>query len=213
VVISQDPSFKNPDNTLRDYSGVRNQCLDAARHEWFLYIDSDETATAELVESVRHIIQDPKHLVYNVSPRIILDGKLIEHSSNYPGWQKRFFSKKSGARFRKAIHERITYNEAAYPAGYLRGHWHYYISRSNNPRKLKKYIRLDFELHRTKKFGVLLSFVTKKAETVVKTAIKTLLNSLLHPRTSMPLRLEWSRIYYQLALTGLVIFAYFKKEV
>ena len=42
-VIQQDARFKNADGRLRDWGGVRQQMLESASNEWFLYIDSDET--------------------------------------------------------------------------------------------------------------------------------------------------------------------------
>lgn len=109
-VITQDPQFKNADNTLRDYAGVRNQLLGAATHDWFLYIDSDETISGGMREEIREAVANPSGpMVYRVPIGIILDGRYIKHSSNYPGYQTRFFSKRSGARFVRPVHERIEF--------------------------------------------------------------------------------------------------------
>lgn len=108
-VIAQDPKFKNADGTLKDYGGVRNQCLNAARHDWFLYIDSDETASAGLCEEIRIATKKQEPLVYRVPIGIMMDGRYIKYSSNYPGYQTRFFSKHSGAKFVRTVHERIEF--------------------------------------------------------------------------------------------------------
>ncbi len=109
-VITQDPQFKNADNTLRDYGGVRNQLLEAARHDWFLYIDSDETISDGLREDIQKAVAEPDGaLVYRVPIGIMMDGRYIKYSSNYPGYQTRFFNKRSGARFVRLVHERIEF--------------------------------------------------------------------------------------------------------
>jgi glycosyltransferase involved in cell wall biosynthesis len=214
-IIAQDERFKNPDNTLRDYSGVRNQLLDAARHEWFLYIDSDEMVDRFLPEEIRRIVQDPHppHLVYNLSPRIVLGGRVIEHSSNYPGWQTRFFNLKTGARFRKAIHERITWDLEAYPVGYLKNHWHYFISPEDHTKKSGKYALMDARQYETKSFFRFLELACRKLFTICKVAFKALFNSLIHPRTSMPIVYEWRRIAYQANLLRYLTLAYFGVNV
>ncbi len=109
-IIVQDAKFKNPDGTLKDYGGVRNQLLGAARHEWFLYIDSDETISDGLREEIKKAIEEPSDaLVYRVPIGIMMDGRYIKYSSNYPGYQTRFFNKHSGARFIRTVHERIEF--------------------------------------------------------------------------------------------------------
>ncbi len=108
-VVQQDARYKHADGKLRDYGGVRNQCLHAARHDWFLYIDSDETASPGLCEEIRMAVQKQEPLVYRVPIGIMMDGRYIKYSSNYPGYQTRFFNKRSGAHFIRTVHERIEY--------------------------------------------------------------------------------------------------------
>src|SRR6185436_17159414 len=99
TIITQDAQFKNANGTLRDYAGVRNQCLDAAKHDWFLYIDSDETISEGLRDEIRTVANEAtpqmqnseesprKPLAYKVPIKIVMDGRIIQHSSNYPGYQ------------------------------------------------------------------------------------------------------------------------------
>lgn len=109
-IIVQDAKFKNPDGTLKDYGGVRNQLLDAAAHDWFLYIDSDETVSEGLHQEIQRAIEHPTGaLVYRVPIGIMMDGRYLKYSSNYPGYQTRFFNKRSGARFIRPVHERIEF--------------------------------------------------------------------------------------------------------
>lgn len=129
-VIAQDAEFKNPDGSLRDYSGVRNQCLATAKHEWFLYIDSDESISDGLREDIRHIVSEPEDsLVYKVPIGIMMDGRYIKYSSNYPGYQYRFFNRRSGATFTKPVHERIEFDEENVPTGQLTHPWYVHTTR------------------------------------------------------------------------------------
>lgn len=214
-IIHQNPVFQNDNGVLIDYAGVRNQCIDAARFDWFFYIDSDEMATPELVQSIRAVVADPKpaHLVYNISPRILLDGRRIEYSSNYPGWQKRFFNKKSGARFRKAVHERIDYDEHAYPAGILRGHWLYEIESREDTAKTDKYARMDAALYQTHDWWSFAVFALRKLATIAKIIGRAIVNRLFHWRTSMPVGIEWRRARYQFSLVRFVFQGHFHTSV
>lgn len=216
MVIQQDPSFQKEDGTLKDYAGVRNQCLDTARHPWFLYIDSDECATAELVSDIRNIVTTnvPEHLIYQISPRIVLDGRVIEHSSNYPGWQKRFFNVTTGARFRKAVHERIQYDTHAYSVGSLQGHWHYFISSTEDGDKFERYARMDAALYQTRHLSRLVHLVRSKLITIVKIFLKAGFHYIWYgPANSMPLRLELRRIKYQWRLLVLLCAAYMGADI
>lgn len=132
-VIAQDQSYKNPNGSLKDYSGPRNQCLDSAKHDWFFYIDSDETISDGLREDIRGIatssLERKNPLVYRVPIGIMMDGRYIEHSSNYPGYQTRFFNKRSIARFVRPVHERIEFDETKVRVGTLTHPWYVHTTR------------------------------------------------------------------------------------
>lgn len=205
-IIYQDEKYKNKDNSLKDYSGVRNQCLDASSYDWFFYIDSDEFATIELVNEIKEItlFTDIKYYVYNISPRLVLDEKLIKYSSNYPGWQKRFFNKKSGAKFIKPIHERIEYDKNIYEQGYLNGNWYYFVYSKDTPEKIKKYAQMDAKLLKTKlSFTLILKILITALKTVIKSSLIYLRYGF---KDSLPISAEWSRVAYQLYIIYFLIF-------
>lgn len=139
-IVAQDAQFKHADGRLRDFSGPRNQMLDAARNDWFLYIDSDETISEGLLNDIARITSTPyqpgEPLVYKVPYSIITDGRVIKYSSNYPGYQHRFFNKKSGARFKKPVHERIYFDRGTV-VGTLTHPWQVYGTRGD----LWQYVR------------------------------------------------------------------------
>ena len=129
-IIEQGALFKDAQGRLKDYGGVRNQCLDAARYDWFLYVDSDETISEGLREDIRSITAGKDGaLVYKVPIGIMMDGKYLKYSSNYPGYQYRFFNRHSGARFVKAVHERISFDEAQVKIGTLAHPWYVHTTR------------------------------------------------------------------------------------
>lgn len=148
-VIAQSEAFKNADGTLKDYGGARNQCLDTAKHDWFLYVDSDETISEGLREEIRIIANAPvaatSPLVYRVPLCILMDGKRIRYSANYPGYQNRFFNRTSKARFVKAVHERIEFDRAKVITGKTKNPWHTHTTRS----EWRNYLKDTAEHRRT----------------------------------------------------------------
>jgi glycosyltransferase involved in cell wall biosynthesis len=148
-VILQNPNDVTP-GPIKDFSVVRNRCLDAAQYDWFLYIDSDEKVEPGLVEEIRVLVarNEPGPRVYRVSPRIMLGDRRIEHTTSYPGFQYRFCKRGPGLRFVKAIHERLEPPAGSF-IGQVSGHWNYFITGPESisediftrdiPRLLKRY--------------------------------------------------------------------------
>lgn len=109
-IISQDKKFKNFDNTIADFSGVRNQMIDITSYNWILKLDSDELASKELVGEIENLINGKENILYNINRKYIISGSIIERSSTYPNHQLHLFNKKLGARYVKNIHEKLSYN-------------------------------------------------------------------------------------------------------
>lgn len=133
-VILQDAKYKYRDGRLADGAGARNQMMDAAKYDWFLMLDSDESISQGLHDEIGDIAGRPGNatdpLVYKVPIRLVIDGKEILHSSNYPGYQPRFYNRKSGARYVRAVHNRMEFlpntrwGACTYP-------WYVYVSKSD----------------------------------------------------------------------------------
>jgi len=109
VTIEQDVEFKQPDNRIADFSGVRNQMLKTATQPWFLYVDSDECLSSEAAEEIGKLVSlDSQGISAFDVPRIYeLEGKLVECSSTYPNYQIRLFRLRDVDGFMKPVHERI----------------------------------------------------------------------------------------------------------
>lgn len=201
-IISQDPAYKNADGTLNDFSGVRNQCLDVARQDWFLYIDSDETISPGLYEDIARTTSVPvgecDALVYRVPIGILMDGRSIKHSSNYPGYQHRFFNKKSGARFKKPVHERIYFDTKSVCVGTLTHPWYIHTTTEdwiNYTRDTARYRRMEAERMRGQSVTAYITRSIPHALRVSASVLaKTLYNRVRYgSRDSLPLAAELGR--------------------
>ncbi len=104
-VIHQDRKYLYEDGRVRDYSGVRNQVLDAAVG-WVFFLDSDEYASPELIAELKALALGLP-AAYWVPRLYVLNGQLIEHASTYPNRQMRFFHKEVASGYVKEVHERI----------------------------------------------------------------------------------------------------------
>lgn len=115
TIINQDTQFKLPNNKIRDYSGVRNQTLNTAKHKWFFFLDSDEYLTQEIVAEIKSIVSDKQTppVAYWVPRKYVLNGEVIRCATTYPNRQMRFFHRDATERFIKEVHERIKVKDGA----------------------------------------------------------------------------------------------------
>ncbi len=104
-VLMQDRKHLYEDGRVRDYSGVRNQILDATSG-WVFFLDSDEYASPELVAEL-HAAAQGTPAAYWVPRLYVLKGEVIEHASTYPNRQMRYFHTDIAKRYVKEVHERI----------------------------------------------------------------------------------------------------------
>ncbi len=206
VIIAQDPAHKYPNNRIKDFSAVRNQCLDTATHDWFLYIDSDEEASPELIEDIRRIVAlDREPYIYKVPICNFVEGRRIKYSSNYPGYQHRFFCRRSGARFIKNVHERIDFDKTVHIPVPLTSPWYVYLSQDEVDHYVKntvEYVHREVERSKNITFGGYVYWVLGvNTLTATKIAVRAARVYLLHGfRDSMPIRMELGRIAYILTL-------------
>lgn len=209
-VIVQDASFKRPDGRLADYSGVRNQCLAAARHPYFLYIDSDEAASQELIEMLAHIATNGVEDGYRVPIRMWMGTRMIEHSSNYPGYQYRILRTDRGIMFRKPVHERPVFPLPPDPTKTtLTSPWYvflehdyvkHYMDRNWKFVEMEKGRHMDMGLLR-----FLVSIVPRNLRSIAGVILRTVRDRLCHRwSTCMPLSVEWGRVRYHLALIRVI---------
>lgn len=110
-VLKQDDIYKDETGKLFDYSGPRNQMLEAATLEWFAFLDSDEEFTIELVDEIYNVIKSNSDIsVYRLHRKFVYEKEVVTCSVGYPNFQVRLFRKDAVKNFIKPIHERIDYN-------------------------------------------------------------------------------------------------------
>ena len=85
TLIDQPASCQGPNKTLVDYGGARDHMRMFANQPWIMQLDSDEYASAELVEDLRRVCRlegGPNQ--YNIEARYEVDGRLIDCATTYP---------------------------------------------------------------------------------------------------------------------------------
>ncbi|MBI2055044.1 MAG: glycosyltransferase family 2 protein [Candidatus Sungbacteria bacterium] len=208
-VIFQNAKYKNADGTIRDYAGVRNQCLGAAEHDWFFYLDSDEVITPELCDEIRDIIASlPSVLIYEVSFEMELPGRLVRESAALPSYQLRFFNIMTGARFTKEVHEKIVFDRKKYKVGRLKGKWRVIWNEDrvrNYWKRADRYLAMEVRRLGHQTFPEFIGFAFGNILQIGKRASKIAINLLRLPvRSRMPIRLELYSIGYAAKLMYLM---------
>ena len=205
LVYPQAGECLDPHGRIIDYACARNACVAKTKYDWVVYIDSDEEMSPELREEIRRIVEssNPTHFFWRIPARIVVGEREVKYSSNYPGYQIRFFNKKTGAAFAKAIHERLRFDRARWSVGTLSGTWRYFVP--SDPYALYSdfgsYFSVEAKRASTMAFSTRLRLAFLAYFTALKVVVKSLRNYLLHGfRDSMPVSHEWSRIKYQLLL-------------
>lgn len=109
-----------PEIKIKNYAEVRNKGLRLASFAWFLYIDSDEYLSREVVGEIRSVIQNPSPaaLIWRQPRKYVFRGKVIECATTYPNRQIRFFHKAAIKGFLRPVHERVEIKEGE-RVGYL----------------------------------------------------------------------------------------------
>lgn len=204
TIIDQDKQFKYDNGKIRDFSGVRNQCITAAHHDWFFYIDSDEMVDKDLPNEINTIVTKPNPQIhfYALSPRIIFNGRRIEYSSNYPAWQRRLFYIKNGARFTRAVHERVSFDPKKDTQGYLQSHWHYFVTSEDctAKEKMSYYTNIEVQQYLTSARNPW-HIIARRLAISIRIILRATKNYLLHGFSeSLPIHAEWSRVRHNLLL-------------
>lgn len=210
-IVPQSPECLDPGGVIRDFACVRNACLREAKYDWILALDSDESASEGLVAEIQAFLAgNPPPSVGRVPAGIVLDGAPIRYSSNYPGYQRRFFNRNAG-RYRKPVHERFEARLGA-PIVTFRHPWHYYLTADALLREEADDLARDRDLFRERYRGA--TFAKRwrgskgVARSIMSIAVKSFWNAAAHPgRSTMPLRFEWHRLRYQLRVLAWILFS------
>ncbi len=115
----------NKHHPIEDFSRERNQMLDIAKEDWYLWIDSDEYISDLLREEIRQVVQEktPRFYAYEVPISV----QSPDASETYHQWKQtyqiRFFNLKTEGKFERVMHERFVFDRKKYSMGRFRGCW------------------------------------------------------------------------------------------
>lgn len=203
-IIEQDNAHKKNDGTIADFSGVRNQMLKAAEHEWFFFVDSDEYISDELNREIKAIVEsrNPKVSAYWVPRMRVYNDQVVDCSTTYPNYQMRLFHKSVVTGFIKAVHERIqlkpgvktakTTQVQYVPFEYTREEW---------KAKLNYYISIEIERHKEQKLFTWVRYTFfNTCKLHVLYALRLVRLSLFCKGHKMPLWYETMQFWYHRTL-------------
>ncbi len=201
-IIDQDATYADAEGRINNYSGVRNQGLAAAKHEWMIIVDSDEVLPAEFIEEVRSIVAANKSAVYNAFRRFVINGERVMHCAGYPAYQIRLFHTSCTSGFVKIVHERlelkpgiethVLQSEILTPLPEASKLWP----------KYERYLKLETKHLSDRTWGTWFTrILLKKLKTIVGILVRSLIIRLT-PRKglTMPFAYEWLSVHYAATL-------------
>lgn len=217
TIIKQYDTDEPNQRCTSDWSTVRNRNMDAATYDWYLYVDSDDELSPEVVAEVRDIVEN-KHVafqIYRMPLHVFVDGKEVQYSSGYPAHQTRFFNRTIGARFIRPVHERVSFDTKHYQVGTLHNFYRVHISRERFERYSEYYARYArLEISHWEPLPTVYAYISWVFRWPIKGLVRTIIlgtrNYIFHGfRHSMPVSMEVAKVRYY--ITQLVLS--FKKQM
>jgi glycosyltransferase involved in cell wall biosynthesis len=214
IILQQDYKYKYKNNKISDFSGVRNQTLERASCDWFMFIDSDEFLSIEVVDELSKIVElnDNKKGAYKMPRKFILEGNIIDCASSYPNYQMRFFRKSCVDMFIKKVHERI-HIQKDMEIGILRNH--VMVPIDSDPKSLKKkhayYLSIEYQRSVNQPYLVLFTAVRFNARVILVRLFKYSVTLIICRGTRMPVEREFINIRYSLRLLLIILKLILKK--
>ena len=211
-IFSQPQNCLTPEGYIADFACIRTDFLDNAKYEWALYIDSDEAASPGLVQEIRSVVEGSAAKIFDVyevpTSYQRIDGRMIKYSSNFPGYQCRFFTRKFGAYFYKSPHSKIRYREKSdseITVGRFNNPWINFMPEGSCWKRFWSSNRKFMELELSRMFLLPRRERMRLACNSFKPALgmgfRALRNYLLYGfRDTMPLSAECARVAYHLVL-------------
>lgn len=203
-VISQ----SNPGNPISDFSKERNLLLSAATMPWFIYLDSDEIMSPELVEHVRTVARDAHHpyAAYRVRYLKTNPDGTRSYRTYREYYQIRLTRTDIGARFIRPAHEVLQLPEGT-PVGQTEAPWYVPIEAEDLSVRIfagKAWKRTRATLSEWKPKGlgnVLSKVVVGPASLTTKSLYKMVAVKLKYGRDAIPAKYELLRIVYACMLS------------
>lgn len=199
-VIPQDSQYCDAQGRLTHWAGVRNQTLSAASYQWFLFLDSDEYLSPQVVEEIRQASVG-KAAAYWVPRKFEYQGKIIDCAVTYPSVQMRFFSRHVTNRFIKEVHEKIELKESITPAT-LNAYMVVPLPERAEELHVKwcRYLSIEKERRAPTSFVQWIRIATHELGVGGLYLLRLLRIRLFCRGTKLPVRFELARVWYQWAL-------------
>lgn len=212
-VISQ---FESEESNLEimDFSLIRNKGIQQAKHRWFLFIDSDEYLSDELVREIRDIVErgdENDFFVYKMPRKYVIGGSIVERSSTYPNYQVRFFYLPAVYGFVKKVHEKLRIKEG-YNVGMLKNPEYVPIGDIQIlKKKWRNYARI---YTKDRNFTLLssLSRAQKSFKAFLKQLVKYLLFFFRGHGKRLPFAYEWNNAYYHIIVIKEIFLKMLRKD-
>jgi len=201
-IFSQDSKFLNTEGRIIDFSGVRNQGYELARHPWILCIDADEELSEALRDEVKCVIESQKIGVYYVKRRFTLHGKTVVTLKTDD--HIRLFHRSVVRGCVKPVHEHLDVVDGAY-RGQLSEEVIVPLGTAKELRpKYDRYLAIELNHLQHMTWGHWLRWVLLRNILSITRRIGVIVLVRLIPKRGprYPFSLEWEQIRYLLLLTG-----------
>lgn len=204
------------DQRITNFGETRTHCLNQAKYDWHVRVDSDEYLSPEVVEEISQIVSNsnPPFLVYKMPRKYIWQGKVIDDTVTYPNRQIRFFHRKAVPRYEKITHEKAFVN-LGYSIGLLKNPMYVPLADSyieHNTQKTKRALtwdKLQYEKHMTFKEWLRATFHT--VALLILYCAREIRVRLMSKGNKFPISYEIWRFKYQILTWWLATRIMFKK--
>lgn len=203
-IIMQDKKYHDENGRLFDYGGAHNQALEASKHNWHFFVDSDEYCDESIIKAIADVISKlgaDGEGAFWVNRKYVIDGVVIDCAATYPNRQMRFFAKKSSTRFIKQVHERIRLKEGV-RAEFLDGFMHIPFTPDllEIRKKWDHQIAVAAEQSGPITFLQFISAILDCSKISLLWFFRLARNSVFCSGTKMPFKFEMERHYFHLRL-------------
>lgn len=220
-IFSQPKNCLTFEGCIADFACIRTDCLNHAKFDWVLYIDSDEAASPGLVQEIRLVVEGSTAKTFDVyevpTSYQRIDGRMIKYSSNFPGYQRRFFTKKFGAYFYKSPHSKIRYREKSdseITTGRFKNPWINFMPDGNCWRRFwssnRKFMELELARMSSLSRFERLHLMYNSFRPALGMGFRALRNYIFHGfKDSMPVSAEVARVAYHFLLGARIFLSIF----
>jgi glycosyltransferase involved in cell wall biosynthesis len=101
------PSVRLISQAWLGFGPQKNLGIQAARYPYILSLDADEALDEELKTSLKQLLPESIHGVYEVCRLNYYYGKFLRHGFEYPDWKIRVFPKNTGRWNDELVHEKL----------------------------------------------------------------------------------------------------------